>query len=403
MRRLLALVLTAALLVAAPSAPAASGPAPAARSGASLVVTGYAMVGLRAGVIRRDAHALDLVGVSSLTILPHARNVERSYAGLRRLARLAHARGLRAELLVSNWSAATGDSDSALVSRFLASAGARSRAASRLARIARREGWDGLTIDLEAMHSRDRDHLVRFLRMLRRRLPAPVELSMDIGARTSLASYRRSGFDLRRLARVVDRIALMTYDQHGASWSGPGPIGAIPWQRRTMRVLIARVPRGMVDLGIAGYGYTWPSTGTGRSLSPRRARALVAADGATAIWHRRAAEWSATLSNDTVLWWSDARSYRRRVRLARALGVHGVALWVLGSADPLPDLLARGLRGCPGEDPVHPVVGGLRARGQLCGRVPAAAARPRGLAGVHRALLQPHRVRRLAGAAAHRP
>ena len=51
-----------------------------------------------------------------------------------------------------------------------------------------------------------------------------------------------------------------------------------------------------------------------------------------------------------------------------------------------------------GADPLHPVLGGLWTRGQLRGGLPAPAARPRGVAGVHRPLLQPHRVRRVARA-----
>ena len=51
-------------------------------------------------------------------------------------------------------------------------------------------------------------------------------------------------------------------------------------------------------------------------------------------------------------------------------------------------------------DPQHPVVGGVRPRGQLLGGVPAAAPRARGLGRQHRPLLQPHRVRLVARAAA---
>jgi spore germination protein YaaH len=128
----------------------------------------------------------------------------------------------------------------------------------------------------------------------------------------------------------------MTYDQHGAGWSGPGPIGSVPWQRRSVAVLAERVPLSMVDLGIAGYGYTWPTAGTGHTVSPRRARAMAAAHGVDPVWHKRDGEWSVVLSDGTEIWWSDARSYARRLGLARELGVHGVALWRLGSADPLP-------------------------------------------------------------------
>lgn len=53
-----------------------------------------------------------------------------------------------------------------------------------------------------------------------------------------------------------------------------------------------------------------------------------------ATWHPRAGEWSARVAKGTV-WWSDHRSYVRRVALADDLGEQGVAIWQLGSADPL--------------------------------------------------------------------
>ena len=40
----------------------------------------------------------------------------------------------------------------------------------------------------------------------------------------------RQDYRLADLAATVDVIDLMTYDQHGPGWSGPGPIGALPWQ-----------------------------------------------------------------------------------------------------------------------------------------------------------------------------
>ena len=69
-----------------------------------------------------------------------------------------------------------------------------------------------------------------------------------------------------------------------------------------------------------------------------QARALVARFHARPHWSASAGEWTARLRDGSTLWWSDARSVLLRVRLARALHVHGVAVWSLGSGDPLPGI-----------------------------------------------------------------
>ena len=122
---------------------------------------------------------------------------------------------------------------------------------------------------------------------------------------------------------------------HGPTWSGPGPVGSRRWQAAALAAVATQVPVGKIDLGVAGYGYTWPTTGTGRTVTVAQARRLVARDGATARWRTGPGEWTARLSDGTRLWWSDRRSYRLRVDLARQRGLHGLAVWRLGSADTL--------------------------------------------------------------------
>ena len=77
----------------------------------------------------------------------------------------------------------------------------------------------------------------------------------------------------------------------------------------------------------------WPS---GRTVTTKQARKLVARDGARAHWRKGPGEWTARLSDGTRMWWSDGRSYALRLAMATSAGLHGVALWRLGSADPLP-------------------------------------------------------------------
>lgn len=296
-----------------------------------LVVEGYVVGwGGGAAAYRSDRGVVDMAGVDGVEVTARANGITAVPGPAKKALRVVHHNGDRAELLVSNFSEAIGDFDPALAHTLLTSSAHRNRVAADLARLVRRQGWDGIQIDLESLRHHDGTGLARFASRLRADLPARAELSMAVMAEGSVASYTRHGYRLTGLG-AVDRFVLMAYDQHGPGWSGPGPVGALPWARRTARPLVGAVGADRVDLGIAGYGYLWHPDGSGRSVSDAQARALA---GASKVWHSRAGEWSAHTSKGT-LWWSDHRSYDRRLRLADDLGLHGVAVWQLGSADPL--------------------------------------------------------------------
>lgn len=297
----------------------------------TLSVEGY-VVGWGGGAAAylRNRRTVDEIGVDGVEVTPDADGIRHVPAPARKALHAAHRHADTGELLVSNYSDAIGDFDPALAHALLTSDTHRRDVAAALARVVRRQGWDGIQLDLESLRRNDGLGLATFADQLRSDLPTKAHLSMAVMAETSAAAYRHHGYLLHRLGSV-DRFVLMAYDQHGPGWSGPGPVGALPWARRTAAPLVAAVGRERVDLGIAGYGYLWRRDGTGRSVSDARARQLA---GSAARWHARPGEWSADVAKGT-LWWSDHRSYLRRVNLAHGLRLHGVAVWQLGSADPL--------------------------------------------------------------------
>jgi spore germination protein YaaH len=322
----------AAVAVALPASYADIGSAGAtAGPHGSLSVEGYVEGwGGGAAAYLSDRQVVDTVGVDGVEVTPDANGLTRVPGPARKALRSAHRHHDAAELLVSNYSDAIGDFDPKLAHVLLSRAAHRRAVAADLARDVRRQGWDGIQVDLESLGRDDGAGLSAFADQLRADLPARAHLSMAVMAEGSSGSYRRHGYLLHALG-AVDRFVLMAYDQHGPGWSGPGPVGALPWARRTAAPLVRAVGATRVDLGIAGYGYLWRPDGSGRSVSDARARQLA---GGQARWHASAAEWSARTTGGT-LWWSDHRSYLRRLRLAHALGLHGVAVWQLGSADPL--------------------------------------------------------------------
>ncbi|MFT4085369.1 MAG: glycosyl hydrolase family 18 protein [Nocardioides sp.] len=336
----IALAALLTLLGAATAVPETASADPAYSSTASarprgLDVTGWVLADAKNRLVDRNAAGLSTLSIDGLGLRAHGNGVLAPADGAARLARRGHHHGLSVELLLSNYSNSLGDFDATALHRLLASAAHRRHVAARVAAYVRRGGYDGVNVDLELVRARDGGRLVAFVRRLQRALPAATTVSIDISASTSLRAYRRHGYRLGALGRAVDVVDLMTYDYSGPTWSGPGPIGPLPWQRKAMKTLLKRVPAAKAQLGFGGYGYTWPAHRTGRTVTDAGARRRVAHDGATAHWHPRIGEWSAKLSNGTRLWWSDKRSYRKRITLARDLGVRGLAVWRLGSADRL--------------------------------------------------------------------
>jgi spore germination protein YaaH len=326
--RLAALSLALTLALLAPAAPAG------ARVPDGLEVTGWILQSGSTRLVARNADGTTMLSVAGVSVTASGRGVAAPGRDHERLLAAAHRHGLTAELLVSNYSNRTGDFDPVRLHRLLSSPARFHRVADRLAGFVADRGWDGINVDLERVRAADGHGLVSFLAAIQAAMPAERTVSIDVSAATSVRSYRQRGYRLSGLAGAADVIDVMTYDQHGP-WSGPGPIGALDWQRDALDALLSVVPAGQVQVGVAGYGYTWPARGTGRSVTDRRARGLVDRDGATAHWRPGPGEWTARLSNGTRLWWSDGRSYGRRVALAREYGMRGLAVWRLGSADPL--------------------------------------------------------------------
>lgn len=324
-------VLTLALLLGLPlSAPA---PAASAQVPDGLEVTGWIQQSGTDRLVARNADGITTLSVAALLITPDGGGVARPSKDQLRLLKAAQRHDLEAEILLSNYSNRLEGFDPLAAHRLLSSPRRIERVAQRLARFVR-AGWDGVNVDLERVRRSDGAGLVALVEEIQDRMPEAKTVSIDISASVSIEQYRSRGYRLRPLASAVDVVDLMTYDLHGP-WSAPGPIGDLAWQRRALDALLSVVPPEQVQLGVAGYGYTWPREGTGRSVTVRGARRLVERSGADARWRPGPGEWTARLSDGTVLWWSDRRSYDKRIDLAREYGLRGLAVWRLGSADTL--------------------------------------------------------------------
>lgn len=282
------------------------------------------------GLIDTSAHALTRVGVDGIDLTGRGKVSAPSDGARAQLAR-AKANHLPAVLLVGNYSERVSDFSEALAYKTLGDPAAVSSAAAAVAKAAR--GWSGVSIDFESLAPRDRKGLSAFVAQLRGDLPNEMNLTICLEAFTSTAEYAANGYDLPAIAGNVNEVVLMTYDDHGTWENTPGPVGPLAWQRASVAALERVVPRRQIFLGAANYGYDWRPN---NFLTVNEARALVNRFHGRARWVNGAGEWTAKLRDGTTLWWSDSRSVALRLALARRLGLYGVAIWSLGTGDPIP-------------------------------------------------------------------
>ena len=317
------------------AAPADAAPADAATAPA-LDVTGFVLEGSDPDLVDASAASLDVVGVDGVLVAADGASVSSPSLDAEAQRDAAHARGLQAQLLVSNYDERIGDFSEPVASALLSSPTNRSAVAADLASRVSTGGWDSLMVDLEGLTADDSAGLTAFADELRAAVGPDVRLDVALQASPTVEGYGDLGYDVPALAASLDHLALMAYDQHGP-WEpdDPGPVGALDWTIDSLAALTALAPTDQVVLGVAGYGYRWGGDEPAGQVSDQEARDRVGDAGGSARWDSTAAEQTATLADGAVLWWSDSRSLDTRVQLARGLGLAGVAVWSLDLSDPI--------------------------------------------------------------------
>jgi spore germination protein YaaH len=243
-----------------------------------------------------------------------------------------------------------------------ANAGAQKQMNDALIRECKLHGYAGFQFDLENVDYLDRDALSALVKTTADALHA-AGLQLSIATVPNAPGYPgstafgkwiytdwRGAYDLAALAKSVDLICLMTYDQN-TRWTTPGPVAGWDWTVDNMKYALQVVPKEKLSLGIPLYGYHWytgaPTTdkATGEE-KPNLSGDYISAPDAeqlAATWHGKI-EWDSDdrtsyffFYRDQMHEWvyfTDPRTFRERYQLVEQRGLEGFCSWVLGEEDP---------------------------------------------------------------------
>ncbi|HUA98804.1 MAG TPA: glycosyl hydrolase family 18 protein [Terracidiphilus sp.] len=231
-----------------------------------------------------------------------------------------------------------------------------------LIRECRLHGYTGFQFDFENVDWLDRDALSALVKRSAEALHG-AGLKLTIATVPNAPGYPGSGgfakwiytdwrgaYDLEAIAKSVDMVCLMTYDQQ-TRWTMPGPVAGWQWTVDNLNYALKYVPKDKLALGIPLYGYHWYTGAPTLDKATGEYKPNPTADYIGAANARLLAEeYSGKIEWDPVdrsayfyfyrdqmrewVFFTDQKTFADRYDLTETNGLAGFCSWVLGEEDP---------------------------------------------------------------------
>ena len=223
------------------------------------------------------------------------------------------------------------------LSPMMASATARRNLIQTAVQYAVNQKQAGIVLDFESIPDADQANFTHFVAEFGKALRAAgLKFMVALPAADWI-------YDYARIASQADAIILMNYDFHWQT-SPPGPIAAQDWFVTNIQNILKLVPADKIVMGIANYGYDWPSK-TRRNPHPVAQPLTFQEAIITALESDAQVEFDSDSlnphysyedENNVVhnVWMLDGLTAYNELRAAERFGVRGSALWRFGQEDP---------------------------------------------------------------------
>ena len=169
---------------------------------------------------------------------------------------------------------------------------------------------------------------------------------------TTVAAPVDAQWNLAGVAKVVDRVFLMAYDEHSND-GPPGPIASQQWWASKLASALRQVPREKAIVTLGNYAYDWhdpdKNGAGGDPLNVEEAWLDAADSDAKPVFDRASGNSSVAYDDEFghrhTLWILDAASAFNQMKLLDRAGLRSVALWRMGAEDPaLWSIFGRGAK-----------------------------------------------------------
>ncbi len=199
---------------------------------------------------------------------------------------------------------------------------------------------DGINLDFENMHPDDRDKLTEFVGEIASTLkPLGLKVSMDVTIPSDNGFWSKC-YDRKGLAKHLDYVMLMAYDEHSRLSPVAGSVASLPWVEQGLKKTLQEVPKEKLVLGMPLYMRLWKDEGgkiSATTLTMPQAEKLIADKKLTPVWNSDLGQnYFEFKDGDTVykVWQENARSLALKMALANRYDLAGTCYWRQGVETP---------------------------------------------------------------------
>lgn len=198
-----------------------------------------------------------------------------------------------------------------------------------------KNGFGGLTIDIEEVPASSQTNLFVFMG----------ELHDEFRQRNLILAqavpFDNSDWNYKAYANVTDYLMLMAYDQHWSTGK-PGPVAAQDWFESVLKKRMSELSPDKTIVCFGNYGYNWSNNGSEAETVTFQESLLAAKESLDHIQDIKFDPNSLTPyftyeeddHSKHEVWFLDAVTAYNQINSARPYGVAGFALWRMGSEDP---------------------------------------------------------------------
>lgn len=223
-----------------------------------------------------------------------------------------------------------------LTTEILTKSSKREKIIAKTLELTKKYKMPGINIDFENIATEDRGNFTQFVRELAAEFHANgIKVSVDVTPQIS-TDITKEKYDREAIAKVVDYVVVMTYDQHWGSSDKAGSVAEYKWVESNINMLARQIPSEKFILGVPFYSRIWTENNgktNSNTLSMIQSYNLIKEKGLVPKWDNVAKqdyiEYSENGSTKKI-WIEDRASIDWKISLVNKYNLAGIGTWRKG-------------------------------------------------------------------------